>query len=256
MSLLLDEDNVQCARRIVDSERSSQFFKNRYARNVANPPTQFSRDEFWKEMISCLCTSMQRASPNTPVGRLGFEKPFPLSLQICCSAASVDDLVRDVLSKRRLRFTSRIAKFAAENLGWLNGDGGWTVMESRFAALKESSNHGTEEERIQIERDAAELVRNKLDGFGPKQSRNLWQNVGITKYVIPLDSRFTNWLRRLPVALPKDYGLGSKSVFQDEKRYRKIEDYILGLCSRAGVYPCLLDAAVFANKDTEEWPES
>ena len=44
------------------------------------------------------------------------------------------------------------------------------------------------------ERHAAEFIDKQLKGFGPKQSRNLLQWLGPSRYEIPLDSRITKWL--------------------------------------------------------------
>jgi hypothetical protein len=38
------------------------------------------------------------------------------------------------------------------------------------------------------ERKCAEMINDTLLGFGPKQSRNLLQRLGLTKYEIPIDS--------------------------------------------------------------------
>ena len=40
----------------------------------------------------------------------------------------------------------------------------------------------------------ADYIDDTFEGFGPKQSRNLLQELGLTRFEIPIDSRVTNWL--------------------------------------------------------------
>lgn len=49
---------VEAVRRVVAAQRNSTFFQRRYRRNVQSPPQRFSREEFWKQMIVCICTSV------------------------------------------------------------------------------------------------------------------------------------------------------------------------------------------------------
>ena len=42
------------------------------------------------------------------------------------------------------------------------------------------------------ERETARWIASRLVGFGPKQSRNLLQSLGLGRYEIPLDSRFAH----------------------------------------------------------------
>jgi hypothetical protein len=44
------------------------------------------------------------------------------------------------------------------------------------------------------ERIVARVLDEQLRGIGPKQSRNLLQELGLTRYEIPLDSRVAGWL--------------------------------------------------------------
>ena len=89
-----------------------------------------------------------------------------------------------------------------------------------------------------------------MKGFGPKQSRNLLQSLGLTKYETPLDSRVINWLN--------DFGFPVKltgNALSDQNYYHFISDGIRELCSAADLYPCVLDAAMFAQMDDGGWNE-
>ncbi len=104
-------------------------------------------------------------------------------------------------------------------------------------------------EKIEIERESAEYINDHLKGFGPKQARNLLQSLGLTRYEIPVDSRIIKWLNEFgfPIKL-------SSTGLTDKNYYNFILDGLQQLCERSGVYPCVLDAAIFSSFDTE-WPE-
>jgi hypothetical protein len=93
-------------------------------------------------------------------------------------------------------------------------------------------------------------VDDQLRGFGPKQSRNLLQMLGVTRYEIPLDSRSTRWLNEFGFPLQL-----SAQALADRGYYHLVLDGMQALCARARVYPCVLDAAIFASYDTRPWTE-
>lgn len=90
----------------------------------------------------------------------------------------------------------------------------------------------------------AHQVAETLKGIGLKQSRNLLQSLGATRYEIPIDSRITGWLNRIGCS-PK---IGSTAL-GDHAFYDLAMDGLVEICDRAGVFPCLFDAAVFASAD-------
>ncbi|MCK9270029.1 MAG: hypothetical protein WC271_07755 [Bacteroidales bacterium] len=89
-----------------------------------------------------------------------------------------------------------------------------------------------------------------FNGFGPKQSRNFLQALGLTKYEIPIDSRITTWLNDFgfPVTL-------TSSPLGDKGYYHFVSDGIQELCEKAEIYPCILDAAIFSSFDNDEWTD-
>jgi thermostable 8-oxoguanine DNA glycosylase len=101
---------------------------------------------------------------------------------------------------------------------------------------------------VSTERNAAEFIDENLKGFGPKQSRNLLQSLGLTRYEIPIDSRITKWLNAFgfPVKLTAD-------ALSNREYYNFIGDGFQALCARAEIYPCVLDAAIFSSFDGGGW---
>ena len=102
----------------------------------------------------------------------------------------------------------------------------------------------------EMEREVANFIDERLVGFGPKQSRNLLQSLGLTRYEIPIDSRITKWLTEFgfPVKL-------SAGALADQGYYEFVMDAVQQLCREADEYPCVLDAAIFSSFDDGGWTE-
>jgi len=245
--------NIEAARQFVAVERATPFFQRRYRRNVQDPPMHFSREEFWKQMVVCMCTSVQRSGPNSRLSQFVREKPFPLTLAACESKADLRTDAETILRSRGLRFGQKIAAQIEANLAWLRY-GGWDSAEDQFMQLAALSVTSPADHRIAVERRAARSLMGRnggLAGFGPKQTRNLWQCLGVAVYEIPLDSRICTWLN----ALPSPFQIKPERLYGGVQYYEGTMSHIQALCRAAEVFPCEFDAAVFASADTDEWPE-
>jgi hypothetical protein len=202
------------------------------------------RDVFWRQVVACLLTTVQRSGPNSFVARFLRTEPFPLTYQICIGQTDAENYTKDVLTKfGGIRRTNIISKQVATNLGKLKGET-WEATCDSLDKLRETPNRSTE-------REVADYVRREYDGFGPKQSRNLLQSLGLTRYEIPIDSRITDWLRKLgfPFPLPAQ-ALG------DPDYYVFVMDRIEELCQACNVIPCILDASIFTSYDKGVWNAS
>jgi len=173
-----------------------------------------------------------------------------LRLEVCEEKkSSLEDFVGNTITDfGGLRRANRIGKEVDHNLKWLE-DGGWHEIEKQIDKLKECRSRLPQQSDITIERKATRIISDNMKGFGPKQSRNLWQSLGLTRLKIPIDSRITKWLNRnnFPIRL-------SANALQDSNYYFFVMDGIQTLCVESGALPCVLDAAIFASFD-QEWSE-
>ena len=87
-------------------------------------------------------------------------------------------------------------------------------------------------------------IEKNYEGFGPKQSRNFWQELGLTRYEFVLDSRVIKWLKQIKFPLPL-----SSEALSNEEYYVFLSDILRELCIKADILPCMLDASVFASYD-------
>jgi hypothetical protein len=109
--------------------------------------------------------------------------------------------------------------------------------------------------RIAAERQAACVLMGSnggLAGFGPKQARNLWQCLGVTRYEIPLDSRVCGWIN----AIPSSFRVDVDRLYSSVPYCESTMCHIQAVCEAAAVLPCDFDAAVFVTADNEEWPDN
>lgn len=130
-----------------------------------------------------------------------------------------------------------LAKEIKENLIYFEGH--WKEISGQLEELRINQN-------IKTERKIAGYFQEKFKGIGPKQSRNLLQSLGFTRYEIPIDSRITKWLNSFgfPVKL-------TAQGLSDTNYYNFISDGIQHLCRKSNLYPCVLDAAIFSSFDKQ-----
>ncbi len=149
-------------------------------------------------------------------------------------------MIEQTLSQLGIRRWKISAGFAANNLHVLE-QGGWDLLDSWRQCLFQQRNCPFDFDHYILERKAARAVQSLLKGLGPKQSRNFWQELGLSRNEIPIDSRILKWCNStLNYHIPV-------SGLADEQYSGELMDSIRELCQRSGITPCLLDAAVFAS---------
>ena len=225
--------------------KSNTFVQNRIRRNVTGPAPPFRRGDFWEVVVGCLLTTRQRSGPGSQVGKFLSLNPSPLSLD-ACQSSDVESLAKRAFTDfGGIRFVPTIAVRLSANLVWLS-ERGWGLVKSEYDSLLSQRLANPEPAHAATERRSARFIQKNLQGFGPKQSRNLWQWLGVTRYEIPIDMRVTKWLNdNLSANIESKY-LGNTAY------YESVEDFIQALSNEAGVVPCVLDAAMFAS-GFREW---
>jgi len=233
----VEPSDVEKVQAFVEAQRENAFVQDRIKGNVEQRPASISREQFWRLSVGCLLTSQQRSGPDSPISRFMRSDPFPLPYAFFSSHSDPASAASDVLKQASgIRFTNRIGDFLAENHEKLQ-QGLWPEMQEALNGL-------IGEHTLADERRVAGFVRERLKGFGPKQSRNLLQDLGLTQYEIPIDSRIIKWLNDFgfPIRL-------SSSALSDPNYYHFVSDGVQALCQQSGILPCVFDAAVFSSFD-------
>lgn len=233
----ISRGDVARVKALVNQQAASELVRWRKAKNLANTKPQVRQSRFWRAMATMRLTSIQKSGPNSYVARFNRRRPFPLSYETLCGTRYPERFITATLkSAVGIRFANVIAHQLAANLDLLE-NGEWS------RALKEC-NRLSRPVSSAVEIEVANYIEDKFDGFGPKQSRNLLQALGLTRYEIPIDSRVTEWLNEFgfPFRL-------SAAALADHNYYEFVSKGIKVLCAKSGVYPCILDAAIFSLKD-------
>jgi len=241
----IEKSDIQKFKNFYKAHKKNKFVKHRINRNVKKKNIKkISKSVFWHAMVSCLLTTQQRSGPESKVNKFICTKPFLLNYIKCRKAKNQKKLVINTIDKfKGIRRGAMIAKEVEHNLKFLE-NGGWERILSINKKIYNNQSPKTE-------RKAAEIIISNLKGFGPKQSRNLLQSLGLTKYEIPIDSRITKWLNDelvFPIKL-------SATVLGDENYYNFVLDKFQEICKASNVYPCVMDAVIFSSNDEEKWDE-
>lgn len=235
------QSDIDKVKKII-AENENAFLQARQLRNVEKQNIVIDKDNILRTMIMCLLTSQQRSGPNSTVGQFLRLNPFPVTFEKLTAVNNVEKFIKDTLQQNGLtRYVNRISSFFASNYG--------KIVERNWTLINDLEELKISDSKIK-ERNIADNLANDFNGFGPKQSRNFLQAIGLTKYEIPIDSRITTWLNDFgfPVAL-------TSSPLGDKGYYHFVSDGIQELCEKAEIYPCILDAAIFSSFDNNEWTE-
>ena len=226
------------------------FVQTRIKRNVTGELPPPSQEEVWLTMSMCLLTSQQRSNPQSSISKFLLEKPFRLSLDRLQTADDVESFVQsEIKSFGGIRFGPRISGQMKENLHILKS-GGWDRIGKFLLQLWEQRKQAPQPDHFRLEREAAQFISHTFGGFGPKQSRNFWQALGLFRYEFVLDSRVNKWLKQADFPIPL-----TPNSLGDEEFYCFLSDILRDLCIQAAVLPCVLDAAIFSSFDMQDWPE-
>jgi len=235
----IEESDIQKIKNVV-SENDNTFLKNRIQRNVDKKDISINKDNVIHSMIMCLLTSQQRSGPNSPVGKFLSLKPFPITADLIERTENKENLIKKIFLKNNLtRFINKNSEYFSINFEEL--------QKNNWAIIKKLDLLNANQSKLH-ERELADYLKDKLKGFGPKQSRNFLQALGLTKYEIPIDSKIIKWLNDFgfPVKL-------SSTLLSDNNYYHFVSDGIIELCERAEIYPCVFDAVIFSSYDKDEW---
>lgn len=237
----VSNEDIQKAKTFVRQHSNNKLVQARIKKNLAKTKPHITKAVFWRNLILCLVTTQQRSGPNSLVNKFLTSDSFLLDYSLCKSKHRIEVTAEKMLAKYRLRRSNVLANEIKENLIYFEGH--WKEISGQLEELRINQN-------IKTERKIAGYFQEKFKGIGPKQSRNLLQSLGLTRYEIPIDSRITKWLNSFgfPVKL-------TAQGLSDTNYYNFISDGIQHLCRKSNLYPCVLDAAIFSSFDKQKWTE-
>ena len=243
LQIVVEPKDVEAVKRVVQEQANHEIV---LARNTLRKGQILERG-LWRAMLMCLLTTQNKSGRGSVVDSFLRQRPFPLTAAVC--RAQGNDLEPFVYSvfeseNKRMRRWKLIATAAAHNFAQLE-DGRWPRLIEWAERLGKQRSQDPAPDDYRLEREAAIFLQEEFQGFGPKQSRNFWQSLGLTRFEIPLDSRISKWCKRnLGIDLPS-------GALADEQFYELLMDAFRDLCGRAGVWPSVFDGAVFASFESD-----
>ena len=237
----ISQHDVDRVKKLVKEQTAAgnHLIRCRKKTNLSRKKSRVTPTAFWHSMVSARITTQNKSGTGSRVDELSNATPFPLSLRKVRSEGNVERFIAETVRSRGIGKNKAIAKDLAINLDRLEN----RKSESRWERTLNECNRLTKLVSVAKEREVARYIHKTFQGFGPKQSRNLLQMLGLTRYEIPIDSRLTKWLNEFgfPVKL-------NATVLGDRGYYEFVSDGVQELCRKADVYPCIFDAAVFASQ--------
>lgn len=193
---------------------------------------EVTADDFWRAFLVGILTSQQRSGAGSGVEDLLNTELGLLSWDWCkCNPQKIVDILKT--KKYAIRFPESKATYLIAGANFIEEN--WPTLYEKLQGLR-SDQVGVAEER------AVARYLQSFKGIGPKQSRNMIQHLGLSRYEIPLDSRIVKRLKELGFPVP----LSSKAL-ADEEYYCFVEDVLRDILCRIGVLPCIFDACAFGS---------
>jgi thermostable 8-oxoguanine DNA glycosylase len=234
---VISQANVESYREFVEHHKNHSFVKTRISQNLKHIDiTPITKNGFWQVLVGCLLTTQQKSGEGSRVDSFLKSSNRILDYNYCLKVKNIS-VIAKILKENGLRFDKKIAEQIKSAVNWLEQDG-WLAVELKLNSIASYTS-------AKRERSVALYLQKQFKGIGPKQSRNLIQWMGLSKYEIPLDSRMVKVLRKLKFPVP----LSAKAL-ADEDYYCFIEDGIQMLAKKIEIYPCVFDACAFASFET------
>jgi hypothetical protein len=238
----ITETDLDCVRRLADSQRDTVLVSDRRMRNLAKKKDPVTKERLWRSIVCMRLTTQARSGPKGKLASFQQMDPFPLGYNALFKQRSLEAFIVKVLRSYGVgRHPTIISEQLAANFRRLE-KGEWT-------RAIDQCNRLTKKVERRVEAEVADYIAEILDGFGPKQSRNVLQALGLTRFEIPIDSRVTDWLNK-ELNFPFQV---SSTALGDKGYYGLVSDAICRLCEKCGMFPCVLDASIFGVKDGDGW---
>jgi hypothetical protein len=231
-----------CVKALVEKQQESVLVRYAYARNLAESKSPITKERLWRAMVCMRLTTLARVSPTGKLAKFQCHVPFPLAYNSIRKQQSRESFILNTIRTYEVRTHRRvISRQLSNNFDLFEG--------GELSRALDQCNRLVHLGKRETEAAVADYIVENFEGFGPKQSRNVLQALGLTRYEMPIDSRVTDWLNE-ELEFPFTVTSGALS---DRHYYRLILDVICKLCEECGIFPCVLDAAIFGAQDTNEW---
>jgi hypothetical protein len=239
---IIDTTSLRRWEKLVKDNWNEDLPRTRRAQIGRRKSINISKAAIWRALVGCQVTTQARSGPDSLVHQFLHSKSPALALSRIEAAAQPRKLLQRELKAARLRRWDVVSANLSDIIATLEA-GEWKVLLGHLESLRSRA-------KMQDEREVVEyLLGNEYPGLGPKQARNFLQWLGLSRYEIPVDSRALRKLRELGANFVPGAG-----ALSDSEVYEFVQSGLQQIALRLGVFPCILDACIFASFDvrTEE----
>jgi len=230
---IITPEDEQRYREFVAKYQAHPLVIERLERNVQRTTVDISADTVWARVVSCLLTTQQKSGRASRVARFIQKEERLFSFTFCRESDCLAAVAKEALKQAGLRRSERISAEICHAM---------TVFKESWQEFELTLGNLYDQPHAKAERAVARWIQDQLKGFGPKQSRNLLQWLGLSQHEVPLDSRMMKVLRRLNFPVPL-----SREALADEEYYCFVLDGLHTILARIEVKPCVFDACAFAS---------
>jgi len=243
-SWTFDEVTLAKWEQLVRDNRSKSLPRRRYELNVRRIGIDLSKQNVWHALVGFQVTTQQRSGPRSAVSRFLSSTSLALDLAKCRNSKTLREFVTTEMTNAGLRRAPTIASNLATI--WENLEAGeWPVLLKHLETLRTYPNVFKEKAVVNY------LLGSKYPGLGQKQSRNFIQWLGVSRYEVPLDSRVLKKLKEFGASF-----VPSGASLTDEAVYLFVQDCLHQISRALDIYPCMLDACIFASFDITDETET
>lgn len=216
------------------NQQSNDYVATRVARNINHHKLFINRDTILHALLYSMILPNMKHSIDSPVVSFFKKRPSPFLYVKIKMSLDVNEYVFSTFKKQGILLDKKKSpEFFAVNFDLLES--------SNWALIELLKNRLRFKEDKQAEREIADYIDTLFKGFGAIEARVFLQYLGLTRYEIPIDSFVSEWLN--------DFGFPvniSTTALQDRGYYHFVSDGIQLLCSKANIYPCVLEAAIYS----------
>lgn len=226
-------------KKLIDEYKGAPRVQKRNQHNVMRKNIHITEDSFWEALVIAILSTQSRNTEEFGKGRAELEIDNYEKMKNC------KDIANRVRRLKGIRYTNKKPESIARSMG---------ILQERWEEIKKHLETLRYDPSLEKEREVADYLREMFKGnqIGLKQSRNIVQMLGLSQYVIPLDSRVMKVLEANGgIKKPKQ-----KKPLQSRAGYCDIEDQVNELCEQLNgqcgdfiVKPCNFDICAFISEE-------
>lgn len=247
--IVIEERHISACKKLYEKNKDNPDTQMRLRRNVARDadifPAKVGPAEFWRQLVLAVISSQtnsQTANNPLEVLRAGdfdilvWDKVKSLSNEQIFELAANDlkRAVDDAHGGMRASVNKK-PEFIAQNAKMM--DLVWDKLFAGISLLHKSPQHWS------VERAVANSIT-VFKGVGPKQARLVLHLLGLSRYVVPFDTRVIRVLKEKIDLL----GSFDDNWISSYGPYEALENVIFDLCERSGILPIIFDAVAFQDE--------